>query len=159
MVAATLMWIAESGRLREPLEYCLQFGEIVQAYAYLKAMSYQFCCMVQALAKSPNQSPPNFKSLWTDASAAFFTFIGPIPYLKWIYWKWQIDVTIKRHKWGWVGHTLRTLCTDKLCNRIRWMVLKEERVDPARLETNCGKGVQESKQILVWFKTTGPVKS
>ena len=32
-------------------------------FAYLKAMSYQFCCMVEALGKSPNQLPPNFKSL------------------------------------------------------------------------------------------------
>ena len=32
-------------------------------YAYLKAMTYQFCCTVQALGKSPNQSAPNFKSL------------------------------------------------------------------------------------------------
>ena len=31
-------------------------------YAYLKTMSYQFCCMVQALGKSPKQSPPNYKS-------------------------------------------------------------------------------------------------
>ena len=95
MVATTLMWIAESERLMEPLEYCHLFGEIVHCqtalkYAYLKAMSYQFCCMVQALGKSPNQSPSNFKSLWTDDSTAFFTFIGPILYLMWIYWKWRI---------------------------------------------------------------------
>ena len=68
MVAATLMWIAESGMLREPFEYCHQFGEIVHfqtalKFAYLKAMSYQFCCMVQALGKSPNQLPPNFKGV------------------------------------------------------------------------------------------------
>ena len=59
---------AESGRLRERLEYCHQFGEIIHfqtalKFAYLKAMSYQFCCMVQALGKSPNELPPNFKSL------------------------------------------------------------------------------------------------
>ena len=52
----------------EPLEYCHQFGEIghfqtALKFAYLKAMSYKFCCMVQALGKSPNQLPPNFKSL------------------------------------------------------------------------------------------------
>ena len=51
MVAATLMWIAESGRLREPLEYSRLFGEIVHSqtvlkYAYLKARSYQYCCVV-----------------------------------------------------------------------------------------------------------------
>ena len=44
-----------------------QFEEIVHfqtalKFAYLKAMSYQFCCMVQALEKSPNQLPPNLKS-------------------------------------------------------------------------------------------------
>ena len=64
----------------------LLFGEIVHSqtalkYTYLKTMLYQFCCMVQALGKSPNQSPPNFKSLRTDASEAFCTFIGPILYL------------------------------------------------------------------------------
>ena len=62
------LWIAESGRLREPLEYCHQLGEIVNfqtalKFAFLKAMSYQFCCMVQALGKSLNQLPSNFKSL------------------------------------------------------------------------------------------------
>ena len=46
--------VAESGRLREPLEYCHQFGEIVHSqtalkFAYLKAMSYHFCCMVQVM--------------------------------------------------------------------------------------------------------------
>ena len=95
MVTATLIWIAESGRLREPLEYCHRFGEIVHfqtalKFAYLKAMSYQFCCMVQALGKSSNQLPPNFKSLWTVAAEAFFTFIGPILYLIWIFCKWRI---------------------------------------------------------------------
>ena len=43
-------------------------------FAYLKAMSYQFCCMAHALGKSP----PNF--LLTDALEAFFTFIGPVLY-------------------------------------------------------------------------------
>ena len=32
MVAAKLMWIAESERLREPLEYCQLFGEIVRIF-------------------------------------------------------------------------------------------------------------------------------
>ena len=46
MVAATL-WIAESERLRVPLEYCHLFGEMVHSqtalkYAYLKAMSSVF---------------------------------------------------------------------------------------------------------------------
>ena len=93
MMAAPLMWISESGRLRKPLEYCQLFGEIVHAqtgYAYLKAMSHQFYHMVQALGKSPNQLSPNFKSLWTVASEAFFTFIGPLLYLMRIYWKWRI---------------------------------------------------------------------
>ena len=63
IVAGTLMWIAESGRLREPLEYCQLFGETTLKFAYLKAMSYLFCCMVQALGMSPNQLPPNFTSL------------------------------------------------------------------------------------------------
>ena len=50
------------------LEYCHLFGEIVPCqtalkHAYLKAMSYQLCCMVQALGKSPNQSPTNFMFL------------------------------------------------------------------------------------------------
>ena len=53
-------------------------------------MSYQFCYMVQALGKSQNQLPLNFKSLWTVASEAFFTFIGPILYLIWICWKWRL---------------------------------------------------------------------
>ena len=65
------------------MEYYHLFGEIVHSetalkLAHLKAMSYQFCCIVQVLGKSPNQLPPNFKSWWTVASEAFFTFIGPI---------------------------------------------------------------------------------
>ena len=60
----------------------------------------------------------------------------------------QIDMIIRRHKWGWIGHILRKMSLqwpDKLCNGILWMVLEEKRGD---LETNCGKGVQESKQNL-----------
>ena len=58
----------QNHEVRAPLEYCHQFGEIVHfqidlKFAYLKAMSYQFGCMVQELGKSPNQLPPNFKSL------------------------------------------------------------------------------------------------
>ena len=43
-------------------------------------------------------------------------------------------------------------CPDKLCNGILWMILGEERKDHARhgyVQTNCGKGLQESKQNLV----------
>ena len=99
MVTATLMWIAESGRLREPLKYFHQFGEIVHfqtalKFAYLKAMSYQFCCMIQELGKSANQSPPKFKSLLNDAS--FFTFMAPILLLKMAVMQ-QIDVIISKH--------------------------------------------------------------
>ena len=48
------------------------------------------CYMVQALGMSPNQSPPNFKTFCTNAPEAFFTFIGQLLYLMWIYWKWRI---------------------------------------------------------------------
>ena len=51
---------------------------------------------------------------------------------------------------------------DKLCNGILWMVLGEERGDPARrrdVEMNSGKREEESKQNLVLYETTGPVKS
>ena len=61
----------------------------------------------------------------------------------------QIDVIIKRHKWGWIGHTLQKMSlqwTDKLCNGILWMVLGKTLRD---VKTNCGKAVQESKQNLV----------
>ena len=47
----------------------------------------------------------------------------------------QIDVIIKRHKWGWIGQTLRKMTIqwpDKLCNGILWMVLGEERGDRGR---------------------------
>ena len=47
----------------------------------------------------------------------------------------QIDVIIKRHKWGWIGHTLRkdeSSVPDKLCNGILWMVLEEEKGGPVR---------------------------
>ena len=54
-----------------------------------------------------------------------------------------IDVTIKRHKWGWVGHTLEKMSLqwpDKLCNEILWMVLGEESGDPARRGDELWKG-------------------
>ena len=44
---------------------------------------------------------------------------------------------IKRHKWGWIGHTLRKDESSV------WMVLGEEREDPARrvrtVERECKK--------------------
>ena len=147
MVAATLMWIADSGRLREPLKYCHLFEKRVHSqtalkYAYLKAMSYPFCCMVEALGKSPNQSPPNFKSLWIVASKAFFTFIGAILYLIWISWKWRIcsKLIIKRHKWGWNGHTLRK---------------DESSVDRKAMELNPldGIGRRNGRPCVMWRRT------
>ena len=51
---------------------------------------------------------------------------------------------------------------DKLNNGILCMVLGEERGDPARrgdVVQVQGAVVQESKQNLVRFETTGPVKS
>ena len=150
MVAAMLMWIAESGRLRGPLEYCHLFGEIVHSqtafkFAYLKAMTYQFCCLVQALGKSPNHIPPNFKSLWTVASEAFFIFILRILYL--INWKCRIWSRLLWPLKGINGAALDIPCEkmslqwpDKLCYGIFWMVLGEERGDPARRGDELWKG-------------------
>ena len=109
MLAATQLWIAESERLKESLEYCHLFGEIVHSqralkYAYLMAMSYQFCSMVQALGKLSNQSLPNFKSLWTDSFRSIFQ-IGPMLYLIWIYWKWRKCSRLMLSLKGWIGHT------------------------------------------------------
>ena len=50
----------------------------------------------------------------------------------------QIDVIIRKHKWGWIGHTLRKNESSVARQAMQWN----------RLETNCGKGVQESKQNL-----------
>ena len=69
---------------------------------------------------------------------------------------YNINITLRKEKWS-----------DKLCNGILQMVLGEEMEDPARRADelwnsagmNCGKGVQESKQNLAGFETTGPVKS
>ena len=115
MVAATLMWIAESAGLREPLQYCHLFGEIVHsqialAYAYLKAMPYQCCCMVQAVGKSPNQSPPNFmyvnRCLRSIIHIYWPNYISNMNLLKMAKMQ-QIDIIIKKHKLGWIVHTLR----------------------------------------------------
>ena len=46
-------------KAKEPLDYYHLFGKIVHSQTALKFA----CCMVQALGKSPNQSPPNFKFL------------------------------------------------------------------------------------------------
>ena len=66
----------------------------------------------------------------------------------------QIDVIIKRHKWGWIGHTLRkdespVTRHDKLCNGIVWMVLGEKGETLRDVQTNCGKGVQELSESRV----------
>ena len=152
MVAAMLMWIVESGRLRKPLEYCHEFGEIVHfqpalKFAYLNAMSYQFCCRVQALGNSPNQLPSNFKSLWTVALEAFFTFIGPILYLIWICWKWLICSrlmwSLKDINGGGLGIPCEKMSfywPDKLSNGILWMVLEEKSEDLVRPADELWKG-------------------
>ena len=47
----------------------------------------------------------------------------------------QIDVTIKRHKWDWLGIPCEKMSPqwpDKLCNGILWMVLEKERGNPGR---------------------------
>ena len=127
-------------------------------------MSYQFCCMVEALGKSANQSQANFKALWIDASEAFFTLISPI--LMWIYWKWPICSglmwPLKRTNGAGLGKPSEKTSLqwpDKLYNEILWMVLGEEREDPARCDDELWKGVKGSKQNLVGYETTGPVKS
>ena len=60
----------------------------------------------------------------------------------------QIDVIIKRHKWGWIG-------LDSVARQaMQWNPLdgigrrKERPCRRGDVETNCGKGVEESKQIL-----------
>ena len=65
----------------------------------------------------------------------------------------QIDVIIKIHKWGWIGHTISCKkmslqWPDKLCNEILWLVLPDEREDTTRREMKW-KGVLGSKQNLV----------
>ena len=56
----------------------------------------------------------------------------------------QIDVINKRHKRGWIGHTLRkdesSVGRQALYNGILWMALGEERVDPARRGDELWKG-------------------
>ena len=73
-------------------------------------MSYQFCCMLQALQVT--------KSITTKLQVFVNRCLRSIFH---IYWPntisnmnllkmadmQQIDVIIKRHKWGWIGHTLR----------------------------------------------------
>ena len=145
MVAATLMWIAEPGRLREPLEYCHQFGEIVHfqtalKFAYLKAMSYQICCMVQALGKPPNQLQQVFVN---RCLRSIFQIYWPntMDLLKMTDMQ-QIDVIIKRHKWDSIGHTVRKdeSSVARLCNGILWMVLGEKRRDLVRPAEELWKG-------------------
>ena len=62
-----------------------------------------------------------------------------------------IDVTIKRHKFGRMGPTLRKNESSVVRQAMQWlailwMALEEVRRD---VETNCGKGVQGSKQNMV----------
>ena len=146
------MCIAESRRLRQPLEYYQLFGEkvhyqIALKWAYLKAMLHQFCCMFQALGKSPNQSTANLRCLWSVASIAFSTFIAPILYLMWIYWKWRtccrLMCSLKGTNRAAVGIPCEKMSLqwpDKLCYGILWMLLVEERGDPTRCGDELWKG-------------------
>ena len=55
----------------------------------------------------------------------------------------QIDVIIKRHKWGWIGRTLRKDESSLIRQAMQWTaldVIGEERGDPARREDELGKG-------------------
>ena len=94
---------------------------------------------------------------------SIFHSFGPIVYLTGSCWKWRICSRLMWSLEDINGAGLGIPCEkmslqwpDKLCNGILWMVLGEER---GNIETNCGKGMQESKQNLVWFETTGSVKS
>ena len=63
-----------------------------------------------------------------------------------------IDVTIKRHKWGWTGHTLGKDESSVAQQAMQWNRLDGFGAEMGVLrdvETNCGKAVLESKQNLV----------
>ena len=60
----------------------------------------------------------------------------------------QIDVIIKRHKWGWIGHTLRKDESSVARQAMQWNPLDGIGRKTGDLETNCRKGVQDSKQNL-----------
>ena len=68
---------------------------------------------------------------------------------------WQASIKLKTEKLGVTrGHTLTSYAIES--SGWYWKKKGETLWD---LETNCGKGVQESKQNLAWFEATGPVKS
>ena len=56
------------------------------------------------------------------------------------------------HKWGWIGHTLRKAESSLARQAMQWNPLDGigKKGETLRdVETNCGKGVQGSKQNLV----------
>ena len=64
----------------------------------------------------------------------------------------QIDVIIKRHKWGWIGHNLRKDESSVARQAMQWNPLDSIRIRKGRqrdVEKNCGKRVHEPKQNLV----------
>ena len=112
MVAATLVWTAESGRLREPLEYLRNSSfpnslkvrifksNVVSVLLYGSSswkVSKPITTKLQVLV---NRSLRRiFHIYWPNT-------ISNMNLLKMADMQ-QIDVIIKRHKRGWIGHKLR----------------------------------------------------
>ena len=59
----------------------------------------------------------------------------------------QIDVIIKKHKWGIPCEKMSLQWLAKVCNGILWMVLGEKRGDFVRMEKNLNKARPDLKQL------------
>ena len=150
--AATLMWIAGSARLREALKYCHLFGEIVHFQNIHKVSIFRSNVVSVLLYGSSTWKVT--KSITNKLQILVIRCLRSIIH---IYWSntisntnllkmadmQQIDVIIRRHKRGWIGHNLRKESLqwpDKLCNGILWMVLEEKRGDLVRHGDELWKG-------------------
>ena len=79
----------------------------------------------------------------------------------WIYWQWRIWSRLMWSLNGTNGAAKRWVFSGPTSYAMESYGLYREKKAASLqdVKTNCGKGVQESKQSPVWFETTGPVKS
>ena len=142
MVTATLMWFVESGRLREPLEYCHLFGEIVppSKVRIFKSNGISVLLYGSSTWKVTKSITTKLQIFVNRCLRSIFHIYWPntisnVNLLKMTEMQ-LIDVTIKSHKWD---IPCKKMSLPWLCNGIFWMVLAEEREDPTRREDELWK--------------------
>ena len=85
-------------------------------YAYLKAMSYQFCSITTILQVFVNICLRSFSHIYWPNTMSNVNLLKMVDMQ-------QIDLIIKRHIWGWMGHTLRKDESSLVQQAMQWSSL------------------------------------